>query len=134
MPPSDASPEGMRCPVTKASFKCTRCDAVHKCASIPYLIFLFFFLLLLILLLFFFSIELQRAKRNPNFILFYQNDVVLGLFKNGQNDVILDFFILKNTGQNDVIFDIPFRDLGIFFSLFCIFFSFLSHNSHWHLK
>ncbi|RVW60991.1 hypothetical protein CK203_051374 [Vitis vinifera] len=33
MPPSDASPEGMRCPVTKASFKCTR--NAKKCRKCP---------------------------------------------------------------------------------------------------
>ena len=60
-----------RHPFTKAPLRHARrspparCDLIHRCASIPYL--LLFLLLLLFLFPFFSSVGLQRAKRSPNF-------------------------------------------------------------------
>ena len=99
MPPFGASPEGRRRPFTKALLRHTRrlpparCDVIHRCASLPYLLLLFLLLLLLLLLLFFSSVGLQRAKRSPNFFFLFWD----------QNDVVLVLFILKRTGQNDAI-------------------------------
>ena len=56
-----------RRPFTKAPL---RCNAVHRCASIPYLLLLLFFFILILLLLIFSSVRLQRAKRSPNFFFY----------------------------------------------------------------
>ena len=86
-----------RRPFTKAPL---RCNAVHRCASIPYLLLLLFFLFLFFS---FFSSPASGCKGQREalisfFIFWDQNDIVLDLFEKCQNNVDLTLLILKKKG------------------------------------